>query len=265
MQAHMPKKYWANLPEAELIPRLVRQATRRTAEMIEADATVPRRRIVRHEATTAPTHDVSTLESTRAAAERCRACPLWEHATQTVFGEGPTHADIMFVGEQPGDREDIAGRPFVGPAGELFDRAITAAGISRDAVYVTNAVKHFKFEARGKRRLHRTPGQIEVDACHQWLEREVELIQPKLVVALGATATRALTGTQARVNAMRGRIMPWRAETQLLVTVHPAAILRAPPESQHAEYAKFAADLALAAESVATSRSTFEEDAAASH
>jgi DNA polymerase len=258
MQAHMPKKYWANLPEAELIPQLVGQAKRRTAGMIQAEASVPRRRIVRREATVDENEASDPLEGLRAFATRCRACPLWEHATQTVFGEGPADAQIMFVGEQPGDREDLAGRPFVGPAGELFDRAIAAAGISRDSVYVTNAVKHFKFEARGKRRLHRTPGQLEIDACHQWLEREIELVQPKLIVALGATATRALTGRQARVNAMRGRIMLWR-DTRLLVTVHPAAILRAPEAAQDTEYARFAADLALAAEAFGSFASIAQE------
>jgi DNA polymerase len=153
----------------------------------------------------------------------------------------------MFVGEQPGDREDLAGRPFVGPAGALFDRALAAAGISRDAVYVTNAVKHFKFTVRGKRRLHRTPGQVEVDACHEWLERELTLLQPRLVIALGATATRALTRVDASITSLRGRIMPWQDDMQLLVTVHPAAILRAPPGAQDAEYERFAADIALAA------------------
>jgi DNA polymerase len=203
---------------------------------------------VRREREFAEPHAGTSLQATREAAARCRNCPLWEHATQTVFGEGPADARIMFVGEQPGDREDLAGRPFVGPAGELFDRALAAAGIPRDAVYVTNAVKHFKFEARGKRRLHRTPGQIEIDACHEWLEREVALVNPRLVVALGATATKAITGREARVNALRGRIMPWR-DTRLLVTVHPAAILRAPAEMQDAEYARFESDIALAAES----------------
>ena len=246
MQTHMPKKYWANLPEAELIPGLIGQATRRTAGMIEAEATVPRRRIVRHEREAAAEIESDSLEGARAAAARCRNCPLWEHATQTVFGEGPGNARIMFVGEQPGDREDLAGRPFVGPAGELFDRALAAAGIRRDTVYVTNAVKHFKFEARGKRRLHRTPGQLEIDACHQWLEREIALVKPGLVVAMGATATHAITGVPARVNAMRGRIMPWKDDSRLLVTVHPAAILRASPAAQDVEYERFAEDICLA-------------------
>jgi DNA polymerase len=247
MQAHMPKRYWANLPEAELIPELIGRATRRTADMIEAEATVPQRRVIRYKNAATVEGAADSLDAVRAAAARCRDCPLWEHATQTVFGEGPGDARIVFVGEQPGDREDLAGRPFVGPAGELFDRALAAAGIRRESVYVTNAVKHFKFEARGKRRLHRTPGQIEIDACHQWLEREIALVKPRLVVAMGATATHALTGMQARVNAMRGRIMPWNSAARLLVTVHPAAILRAPPQAQDGEYARFAADIALAA------------------
>ena len=170
MQAHMPKKYWANLPEASLIPQLVRSAAERTHAMVEAEAREPRRRIYYSAPRVDPVAE-GTLVSVREAAAACRRCPLWEHATQTVFGKGPEDARVVFVGEQPGDREDLAGEPFVGPAGALFNRALASAGISRDAVYLTNAVKHFKFEPRGKRRLHRTPGQLEVEACGVWLER----------------------------------------------------------------------------------------------
>jgi len=253
MQGHMPRKYWANLPEAALIPQLIGDASRRTLDMIDAAASTPRHRTVRYEGPAPAPAGTDTLAATRASAAKCRACPLWEHATQTVFGEGPDHASVVFVGEQPGDREDLTGRPFVGPAGALFDRALAAAGIARDAVYVTNAVKHFKFTARGKRRLHRTPGQLEVDACHEWLERELALVQPRLVVALGATATRALTRVDATISSLRGRIMPWQDDMQLLVTVHPAAILRTSADSQDAEYQRFAADIALAAPFVSVS------------
>ena len=246
MQGHMPKKYWANLPEAELIPSLVAQAAERTGVMIEADASTPQRRVVPHErkAIAAPADSLDVL---RRDAASCRACPLWQHATQTVFGEGPREADTLFVGEQPGDQEDLAGRPFVGPAGQLFDRALAAAGIAREAVYVTNAVKHFKFEPRGKRRLHKTPAQREVKACHQWLEREIDLVKPKLLVAMGGTAMRAVTGASSGVQSMRGRIRPWKAGTDVLVTVHPSFLLRVPPEAQPREFDRFVADLTLAA------------------
>jgi DNA polymerase len=246
MQAHMPRKYWTNLPEAALIPQLVRSAAERTHAMVEAEAREPRRRIQYAAPGIQPVAE-GTLPSVRAAAATCRRCPLWAHATQTVFGEGPEDAPIVFVGEQPGDREDLAGAPFVGPAGALLDRALASAGIPRDAVYLTNAVKHFKFEPRGKRRLHRTPGQLEVEACGAWLERELALLKPQLVVALGATATRALTGRSNRIEDVRGRVVPWKDGTQLLVTVHPAAILRAPAETQDAGYARFLRDIELAA------------------
>ena len=247
MQAHMPKKYWANLPEAALIPRLVNEATQLTHDMIEAESHAARRRVVKYDTQAGHESAPGTLQSVRDEALRCRACPLWQHATQTVFGAGPADAPVVFVGEQPGDQEDLAGEPFVGPAGRVFDRAIAGAGIPRDAVYVTNAVKHFKFEPRGKRRLHKTPAQQEIEACHGWLERELALVRPRLVVAMGATAVRALTARTASVNALRGRIVPWRNETQMLITVHPASILRAPHTSQDAEYARFVSDLALAA------------------
>src|SRR5262245_37485125 len=149
----------------------------------------------------------NSLARLREAARACRDCPLWRHATQTVFGEGPRTASILLIGEQPGDQEDIAGRPFVGPAGRVLDRALTDAGIDRAATYVTNAVKHFKYELRGKRRLHKTPAQNEIAACHQWLERELRSIGPRLVVALGATAARALFGRPTPITKNRGRVL----------------------------------------------------------
>lgn len=187
--------------------------------------------------------DTGDLDDVRTAAHDCRACPLWANATQTVFGEGPEHARIMLVGEQPGDQEDRQGHPFVGPAGQLLDRALEDAGIDRDRVYVTNAVKHFKWEPRGKRRLHKKPGEAEIAACHQWLERELELVAPQLVVAMGATAARALLGRATPIEVNRGRVMPFAAGMQILITVHPSYLLRVPDEAREASYARFVQDL----------------------
>ena len=185
-----------------------------------------------------------TLASTRQAAAKCRACPLWQRGTQTVFGEGPVHAKVMLVGEQPGNEEDLAGRPFVGPAGKLLDRALEAAGIDRDRVYVTNVVKHFKWEPRGKRRIHARPNAGEIGACRPWLDAELELIEPDVLVCLGATAAQALLGRQFRVSKDRGKFVPSPLAPHVLATVHPSAILRAPDdESRHAEMARFTDDL----------------------
>ena len=184
-----------------------------------------------------------SLKEARNAARECQACPLWRHATQTVFGDGAAHAALMFVGEQPGDSEDRRGRPFVGPAGRMLDRALTEAGIDRERVYVTNAVKHFKFVPRGKRRMHKKPADAEIDACHPWLERELEFVTPRLVVALGATAARSLLGRATAIEANRGRVMPFAGATQLLITVHPSALLRVPDELKAKAYRRFVADL----------------------
>jgi uracil-DNA glycosylase family protein len=185
-----------------------------------------------------------TLPVLREAAQKCRGCDLYLHATQAVFGEGPRASSVVFIGEQPGDEEDHRGRPFVGPAGRLLDRALQDAGINRASIYVTNAVKHFKFEERGKRRLHKKPNGSEVHACRPWLEAEMELIQPRIVVCLGATAAQAVFGPAHRVTQDRGLFVehPWaRLATS---TVHPSAILRAPDaEQRHAEYEQFVADL----------------------
>ncbi len=244
MQGQMPRKYWANLPEAELIPELIAKASARTLDMIAAETTVPRRRIVQYEPgpVAAP---VDTIDALRRQAMDCRTCPLYEHATQTVFGEGPASATVMFVGEQPGDQEDLAGRPFVGPAGRLFDRALAEAGIARDSVYVTNAVKHFKFEARGKRRLHKTPAQREIEACRHWLEQEIMLVEPGLIVAMGATAAHAVLGKVTPIEPNRGRLLRVSETTQVLVTVHPSYLLRVPVEQHEKEYARFVDDLRM--------------------
>ena len=194
--------------------------------------------------------DESSLAETREQAAHCRACPLWKDATQTVFGAGPQRARVVLVGEQPGDQEDRSGEPFVGPAGKLLDRALTDAAIDRKATYVTNAVKHFKFELRGKRRIHKKPNELEISACHQWLERELELIHPALIVALGATAARAVFGRATAIEKNRGHIIrgpsaqgPYAAD--LLVTVHPSFLLRVPDEDRDQAYERFVADLKL--------------------
>jgi DNA polymerase len=185
------------------------------------------------------------LDALRAESRACTACELFRHATQTVFGEGPRDARVMLVGEQPGDAEDLQGRPFVGPAGRVLDAALAAAGIDRARVYVTNAVKHFKHELRGKRRLHKKPADAEIDACHRWLEAELAALAPPLVIALGATAVRALLGRALPVLAQRGTLHALGA-AQVLVTVHPSYLLRLPPEARAAETAKFVADLEVA-------------------
>lgn len=181
-------------------------------------------------------------------AQDCRRCPLYRNATQTVFGEGPVHAPAMLVGEQPGDREDRQGRPFVGPAGKMLDRALADAGIDRARVYVTNAVKHFKFEPRGEKRLHKKPNAGEIEACQWWLEHELALIKPALTVALGATAARALAGRPIAIGAARGKLMKLRDGLPGFVTVHPSFLLRMPdPELKAQEYRRFVQDLRLIA------------------
>jgi uracil-DNA glycosylase len=190
----------------------------------------------------------SNLETLRQAAANCRACPLWRNATQTVFGEGPAHARAVLVGEQPGDKEDLAGKPFVGPAGQMLDRALEEAGIDRSKVYVTNAVKHFKFVARGKIRLHQKPTTPEIRACRQWYERELATIKPTLVVAMGATAAQSVFGKMTPINKNRGHLIDLEQGTQALVTVHPSYLLRLPDAQAKArEYERFVSDLKIAA------------------
>ena len=192
-----------------------------------------------------------TLDSARDAARSCRACDLWKRGTQTVFGEGKPRARVMFVGEQPGDKEDLQGRPFVGPAGALLDKALDEAGIDRRDTYVTNAVKHFKWEPRGKRRIHKKPNSAEVSACRAWLDAEIEVIQPKVIVCLGATAAQALLGRTFRVTQERGTLMGFRDRIQIAATVHPSSILRAPDdESRHREMQLFIDDLRVIAKFV---------------
>ena len=190
----------------------------------------------------------SDLERLREEAASCRACPLWKNATQTVFGEGPPHAPLMLVGEQPGDKEDIAGKPFVGPAGQMLDRALEEAGIDRNKAYVTNAVKHFKFVPRGKTRLHQKPNAAEIKACRPWYERELAAIKPDLVVAMGATAAQSVFGKITPINKNRGRLIDLDDGTKALVTVHPSYLLRLPDaEAKAREYQRFVDDLEIAA------------------
>ncbi len=185
------------------------------------------------------------LNAVRADAADCKACPLWKSGTQTVFGEGPADAEVMFVGEQPGDQEDLKGKPFVGPAGQLLDRALDEAGIERDRTYVTNAVKHFKFVPRGKRRLHQKPNTSEIKACRQWFGKERAIIKPKLIVALGATAVYQVFGKTMPIGKNRGRIIDLADSTHGLITVHPSFLLRVFPEDREREYNAFIRDLKI--------------------
>ena len=187
-----------------------------------------------------------SLKKTREEAKACRDCPLWANATQTVFGAGDPHARVMLVGEQPGDEEDRKGLPFVGPAGRLLDRALEAAGVDREHLYVTNAVKHFKWEPRGKRRLHKTPAQREIDACHQWLEREIQNIKPQVIVALGSTAAKALIGRAFKVSVQRGRFVESPLAPHVFATFHPSALLRLREEAEkEAAFSQLVKDLKL--------------------
>ena len=187
-----------------------------------------------------------SLKQLREAARACQACPLWANATQTVFGAGDPHARVMLVGEQPGDEEDKKGLPFVGPAGRLLDRALEAAGVDRNDLYVTNAVKHFKWQLRGKRRLHKTPAQREVDACRQWLEREIAAVKPHVLVALGATAARAVISKDFKVSTMRGQFVESPLAPYVFATFHPSALLRLKDEAEkEAAFEQLVADLKL--------------------
>ena len=259
MQAEMPKKYWHNLPEAVLIEPLIRGAEAASRRMIETAPSLPSYRHERQmergamgrgndEAFAGFNKHPDGLDEAREQARHCKACPLWEPATQTVFGEGPKNAPVIFVGEQPGDQEDLAGQPFVGPAGKVFDVALASAGIDRRQAYVTNAVKHFKFEPRGKRRIHQKPNMGEVKVCRWWLEIERDLIKPKLIVALGATAAASVLGKAVTIRDTRSKLIDLPdGATKLLVTVHPSYILRLPDEASKAREQKaFEADMAMA-------------------
>ncbi|MDB5741876.1 MAG: hypothetical protein JWR68_191 [Polaromonas sp.] len=251
MQKEMPRKYWRNLPEAVLISPLAAAANERSLRMVAQPATQTLRRLPLAGVATRPEEGegegrqaVSSLAMLQDATGRCRDCPIGEQATRLVCGEGPHTAQMMFVGEQPGDQEDLAGRPFIGPAGQLLDRALRELGIARHDVFLTNAVKHFKFELRGQRRIHKTPSLREAAACLHWLDDEIRLVRPQVLVALGATAARALMGGEAvPVMAKRGQWLQRADGRRVLVTLHPAALLRLPPEEQASAYAAWLADL----------------------
>ena len=241
MQSEMPRKYWKNLPEAPLIPGLLDASAGRVQAMAEREAQAPRRRIPAPRVETpVPVDDLDALKH---ALQACRRCELFAPATQAVAGEGPRGARILVVGEQPGDKEDLSGRPFVGPAGQLFDRALAEAGIARDELYLTNAVKHFRFEQRGKARLHKNPAIRHIEACAGWLQREVELVQPQAIVCLGATAARAVFGPDFRLTQQRGEWLRLENGTRALATVHPSWVLRLGDAERAEGYAGFVRDL----------------------
>lgn len=237
MLKEMPRKYWKNMPETALVAELIKGARARELAMVETARM------------TGPGDNATKAWSAlRDEAMACTRCHLHKHATQTVFGEGPVDAPLMLIGEQPGDQEDLAGRPFVGPAGQLLDDALAEAGIDRSAAYLTNAVKHFKFEPRGKRRIHATPDAGEISACRWWVEQELLIVRPKVVIALGATAARSLLGKAVTIARERGRAIPLDSGAEAWVTVHPSYLLRLPdPETKAAQHGAFIADLRAAA------------------
>ena len=242
MRAEMPVRHWATLPEARALPQLLAAAQERVTTMIESPRAADARAFI---------PDGAPLETMRAAVQGCQGCDLFRGATQAVFGRGPSDARVMLIGEQPGDQEDRAGEPFVGPAGEVLQRALAEAGIARSEVYLTNAVKHFKWEPRGKRRIHQTPRLSEMRACRPWLEAEIRALQPSVIVCLGSTAAQSLMGPQFRVTRDRGRVLssPW--SPSLIATYHPSAVLRA-GEPSHADevYGALVQDLRLARSTV---------------
>ncbi len=253
MRAEMPKKYWRNLPEAQDIAPLLAGAEARVERMREAAVSLanPRsdkwRSRVQDQQTL--TDEIETLAELGQALDRCTRCPLSCNATQAVAGEGPAAARIMLVGEQPGDREDLEGKPFVGPAGQVLNDVLNEAGLDRRRLFLTNAVKHFKFEPRGKRRLHQNPTTAEIDICRWWLDKERAFVQPELIVTLGASALRGVTGKSASIGSMRGQVHELAGGTKLIATIHPSFLLRLPDRERAAnERAMFVADLARARE-----------------
>ena len=245
MRQEMPQKYWKNLPEAQLLPGLLRDAGHRVRDMAER-APEPARRRIPLAPPPAPDPVDDSFAALKTGARECRRCPLWQPATQTVFGEGPEDARVMIVGEQPGDEEDLSGRPFVGPAGKLFNRALAELGIDRAQLYVTNAVKHFKFERRGKFRLHRNPEPSERAACRIWLERELATVRPHIVVCMGATASEAIFGKGFRLLQERGTWRTLADGTRAFATVHPAWVLRQrDPAQRDVAYRNLVDDLRL--------------------
>jgi DNA polymerase len=247
MTAEMPKKYWHNLPEAALIPGLIQGAKDRENEMIKHLNHAPNP--IAERATYQPDRTHADGRPADIAAvwdqvDACRRCALWNGPTQGVAGVGPANASLMIVGEQPGDKEDLAGQPFIGPAGQLLDQALAEAGLNRKAAYVTNAVKHFKFQVRGKRRIHQNPSAREIKACNIWLEREIELVKPKLILCLGASAAQAVAGRAIKLSETRGQVLTRADRQRFFVTSHPAYILRVQQhEAIQAAYPQLVAEL----------------------
>lgn len=251
MQGEMPKRYWANLPEAALIPDLIASAATREAAMVAAPAPEPNPRLAKtlsrlnRDRAFEEGFTPSSLEELGQAVQACRRCPLWRDATQGVCGQGARPARLMIVGEQPGDQEDLAGKPFVGPAGQVLDAALAEAGIDRDDAFVTNAVRHFKHTPRGKRRIHQTPTTSEITACRWWLDAERSLVKPKVILMLGGTAAQGVMGRKPEVMKARGRAIPLPDATALL-TVHPSYLLRLPDrEAAAVARERFVADLKM--------------------
>jgi uracil-DNA glycosylase len=240
MRSEMPSRFWNQMPEMANLPNLLAQAPERVEQMVVMQKKTP--------GAAAFIPPGASLKKLRDAVQSCEGCELYKFPTQAVFGEGPAHARVMLIGEQPGDQEDKAGKPFVGPAGEVLNRALAEAGLDRAEVYVTNAVKHFAFEERGKRRIHRTPRLSEVTACRPWMEAEVAQVAPKIIVCLGATAAKAIFGAQFRLTEQRGKFLPTRFSPHTLATYHPSAVLRGDtPESRDNLYKMLVADLKTAA------------------
>lgn len=251
MTSEMPRKYWKNLPEADLIPELIATAPARArtlqAQPLQAPNPLATHLARQRAARTAPAPALETLSDLHTAVSACTRCPLYRDASQAVPGEGPDTARWMIVGEQPGDQEDIAGRPFTGPAGQLLDTMLEQAGLDRSAAYVTNAVKHFKFTPRGKRRMHQRPNAGEIDACRWWLDLERQQVRPDLIIALGASAARGVLGRSVKMSEVRGRILSLPGASSVLVTIHPAYLLRLPDAARaRTERHRFAQDLSTA-------------------
>ncbi|SFA95911.1 DNA polymerase [Poseidonocella pacifica] len=253
MQSEMPKKAWKNLPETRQIPELIRTAPERARAMQDAAPTMPPAHAAAlsraRKETMGPAP--SGMKALKHEAATCTRCPIGPCATQVVWGEGPETADLMIVGEQPGDQEDLAGRPFVGPAGTLLDKVMQEAGVQRDEAYLTNAVKHFKFSPRGKRRVHERPNAGEVQACKWWLDQEIARVRPRAAIALGATAALALTGSGERITRRRGTIEAGTGGLPVFLTIHPAFILRIPDKERAAEERRrFVEDLSIVRETL---------------
>ncbi|NVN05807.1 UdgX family uracil-DNA binding protein [Asaia spathodeae] len=257
MRSEMPTRYWKNLPETRLIPQMLADAENRVAAMVarQNDGRAPafherhqaewREREAQEEARGVALNGLPALSR---ALESCQRCDLCRYATQSVPGIGPDHAPLMLVGEQPGDQEDLQGKPFVGPAGQVLDRVLSEVGIERSEVYLTNAVKHFKFVSKGRRRIHQTPGRTEIVACSPWLDQEIRLVQPKLIVTLGATALQAVEGRVSRLGALRGHVRDGSAtRPPSLATIHPSYLLRLPePQRAQEEEQRFMQELSVA-------------------